>query len=221
MKIRHPFLLKAAGMGAAWAVKLWLGTLRHKYRPLGPNVDPNQRGLKERYIYAFWHENLLLPAYHFGRPDIWVLISQHADGQVIAEVCRHLSFRLIRGSTTRGSIEAVRRLVKMAKKGHLGITPDGPRGPRRIVQPGLIYLAARTGLPIAPVGFSYDRPWRLRSWDRFALPRPYTLSTCVTAEPIRVPEDAGKEELESYRRNVEEALNRATAAAEDLASKAA
>jgi lysophospholipid acyltransferase (LPLAT)-like uncharacterized protein len=221
MKLRHPFLLKAAGMGAAWTVKLWLGTLRHKYRPLGPNLDPNHPGLKERYIYAFWHENLLLPAYHFGRPDIWVLISRHADGQVMAEACRHLSFRLVRGSTTRGGVEAVRQLVKMGRKGHLGITPDGPKGPRRIVQPGLIYLAARTGLPIAPCGFSYDRPWRLRSWDRFALPRPYSLSTCVTAEPIHVPEDADKNELEWYRQTVEDALNWATAAAEDLAKQAA
>jgi lysophospholipid acyltransferase (LPLAT)-like uncharacterized protein len=221
MKIRHPIFLKAAGMGAAWTVKLWLSTLRHKYRPWGPNLDPNQEGLKERYIYAFWHENLLVPAYHFGRPDIWVLISQHADGEIIAEACRHLSFRLVRGSTTRGGVEAVRQMLKYGKRGHLGITPDGPRGPRRRVQPGLIYLAARTGLPIAPVGFGFVRPWRLRSWDRFILPKPYSVSTCVTTEPIWVPPNADKDELEIYRLRVEDALTRATEGAEEMARRAA
>ena len=62
-------------------------------------IDPHQRGMEGRYIYAFWHENMLLPAYHYGRPDIRVLISQHADGQLIAEICRHLRFSLVRGST--------------------------------------------------------------------------------------------------------------------------
>src|SRR4051812_24165499 len=89
MKLRHPVLIKSAGLAASWAIRFWIGTLRYRYRSLGPNVWPHQRGLEGRYIYAFWHENILLPAYHYGRPDIRVLISQHADGQLIAEVCRH------------------------------------------------------------------------------------------------------------------------------------
>src|SRR5947209_11259838 len=107
MKIRHPFLIKALGFAAAWTVRLWIGTVRYRYRPLGPNMDPNQPSFKGRYIYAFWHENLIMPAYQYGRPDIWVLISQHADGQLIAETCRHLRFKAVRGSTTRGSVEAI------------------------------------------------------------------------------------------------------------------
>src|SRR5919199_910181 len=127
MKLRHPGLLKAAGLAAAWAVRLWMGTLRYRYRPLGLDVDPNQPGLRGRYIYAFWHENLLLPAYRYGRPDVWVLISQHADGQLIAEVCRRLHFSLVRGSTTRGGVEAVRQMLRAGRECHLAITPDGPR----------------------------------------------------------------------------------------------
>src|SRR6516225_5637238 len=187
MKIRHPALLKALGFAVAWLARLWIGTVRYRYRPLGANLDPNRRGLEGRYIYTFWHENLLMPAYHYGRPDIWVLISQHADGQMIAEACRHLRFKLVRGSATRGGVEAVRQMLRFGDRVHLGITPDGPRGPRRRVKAGLVYLAARTGLPIVPTGIGYDRPWRLRSWDRFALPRPGSLSTCVTVPPIHVP----------------------------------
>jgi len=217
MKIRRPWMIKAVGFTAAWSVRLWLGTLSFRYRPLGPNLDPRRPDIRDRYIYAFWHENMLLPAYHYGRGDIHVLISQHADGQLIAEVCRHLRFRTVRGSSTRGGIEAVKRMLRLADHGHLAITPDGPRGPRREVQLGLVYLAARTGLPIVPTGFAYDRPWRARSWDRFAMPRPWSRATCVTGEPIAVPAEAGREDLEHYRALVEQAMQRVSAAAEDWA----
>jgi lysophospholipid acyltransferase (LPLAT)-like uncharacterized protein len=214
MKIRHPGLIKALGAAVAWLVRLWIGTVRYRYRPLGANLDPNRRGLEGRYIYAFWHENLIMPAYHYGRPDIWVLISQHADGQLIAEACRHLSFKVVSGSATRGGVEAVRRMLRFGDHVHLGITPDGPRGPRRRVKAGLVYLAARTGLPIVPVGFAFHRAWRLRSWDRFALPWPWSAVECVTTDPVVVPEGADKDELEAYQLRVEQALNLATQVAE-------
>ncbi len=218
MKLRHPVLLKFAGFTGSWAIRLLMGTLRYRYRPLGANFDPRQADFAGRYIYAFWHENLLLPAYHYGRPDIRVLISQHADGQLIAEVCRHLRFGLVRGSTTRGGVEAVRQMLRASRKAHLAITPDGPRGPRRQVQMGLIYLAAKTELPIIPTGVGFERSWRLRSWDRFAVPKPWSLSVCVTADPIRVPADADKEQLESYRLQVEQKMNALSQLAEQWAS---
>ena len=221
MKIRRPWMIKAAGLGAAWAVRLWVGTLRYRYRPLGPDLDPTRPECRRRYIYAFWHENLLLPAYYYGRTDVHVLISRHADGEIIAEVCRHLGFRTVRGSTTRCGAEALLQMLRLADVSHLGITPDGPRGPRRRVQQGLVYLAARTGLPVVPAGFAYDRPWRARSWDRFAVPRPFSRATCVTDRPVVVPPDAGRAELEHYRRLIEETMLRMTGEAERLAERRA
>ncbi len=161
MKIRQPWLIKVIGLVAAVLVRIWIWTVRYRYRPLGANVDPNRMKSEERYIYAFWHENLLLPAYHYGRGDIWVLISQHADGELIAQACRHLGFRLVRGSPKKGAPEAVRKMLRLAEKDHLAITPDGPRGPRRQVQMGLIWLAAHTGRRIVPVGFAWDNAWRM------------------------------------------------------------
>jgi hypothetical protein len=122
-----------------------------------------------------------------------------------------------RGSTTRGGVEAIRRLLTEGKHQHLAMTPDGPRGPRRRVQQGMIYLAARTGLPIVPVGFGFHRPWRLRSWDRFALPRPWSRGTCVTSAPIFVPAEVGKDQLETYRSQVESAMEVVSEAAEQWA----
>src|SRR5262245_52928503 len=206
MKIRNPKLISAISWLGAQVVRAWMRTVHYEYRPLGPNVDPRQEGMTGRYIYAFWHENLLAPLSQYAQPNIRVLISRHADGQLIAELARHLGFGLVRGSTNRGGVEAVRQMLRLSQDAHLAVTPDGPRGPRRIIQPGLIYLAARTGLPIIPIGIGYRRPWRMQSWDRFAVPRPFTHMKCVTPDPVSVPADADKDDLERYRRQVEHQL---------------
>ncbi|GIW82102.1 MAG: hypothetical protein KatS3mg105_3909 [Gemmatales bacterium] len=217
MKLRHPVLIKIVAFFGAWIIRLWMRTLRYRYWPLGINVDPRLEP-KQRYLYAFWHENMLLPAYCYGRPDIYILISQHADGELIAEICRHLRFRLIRGSTTRGGAKAVRHMLEAGKDAHLAITPDGPRGPRRTVQPGLIYVASKTGLPIIAAGMAYRKAWRLNSWDRFAVPKPWTTAAVVTLDPIPIPPDLTGEQLEHYRRQVEQAMHHASELAERYAS---
>ena len=111
----------------------------------------------------------------------------------------------------------MRQMLRAGETHHMAITPDGPRGPRRQLQPGLVYLAARTGLQIVPAGIGYRRPWRMKSWDRFALPRPWTCATCVTAEPIRVPTDADRLELERFQQLVEREMARVSALAESWA----
>lgn len=217
MKIRNPILIKLIAFAGAWFIRLWMATVRFRYQPLGPRVAPTEPNLDDHYIYSFWHENMLLPAYQYGRPDVHVLISQHADGEMIADVCQHLRLRVVRGSTTRGGVEAVRQMLKVSRRSHIVITPDGPRGPRRQVQAGIVFLAARTGLPIVPTGIAFQNAWRMRSWDRFAVPKPWSLGICVTAEPIRVPADADKEQLEAYRLQVEQAMLQVSEEAERLA----
>lgn len=216
MKIRNPFLIKMVGTIVALLVRVWIGSVRYRYRPQGKRFDPTRMKGEGRYIYAFWHEHLLLPAYHYGQRNVWVLISEHADGELITQACRNLGFSVVRGSTTRGGSRALRQLVKVAEKGHLALTPDGPRGPRRQVQIGLVYLAARTGWPIIPIGFAAENAWRMKSWDRFMLPVPYGSAYCVTGEPIVVPEHADRADLEAYRGKVQQAMDAANRAAEAL-----
>jgi lysophospholipid acyltransferase (LPLAT)-like uncharacterized protein len=217
MQISHPLLIKAAARIATWTFRLWFKTLRLSYHPLGPEADPRRQDLPERYIYAFWHENLLLPAFRYSVAGAQVLISKSSDGQLIAEICRCQGFEPVRGSSSRGSVEAVRQILRVGQTAHVGVTPDGPRGPRRRVQMGVVYLAARSGLPIMPTGFGFERPWRLKSWDRFAVARPGKRATCVTLDPIVVPADAEKEALERFRKQLENALGRVQQIAEDWA----
>lgn len=215
MKIRNRRLIAAAGWLGTRSLRVLFRTLRFQYQPLGPDCAPAELGRSERLIYCIWHENLLLPTLTFGCPDIAVLISRHADGQLLGSLIGHLGMGLVEGSTTRGGIEAVRKMIhEDAPWRHLAITPDGPRGPRRVVQHGLVYVASRTGMRIVPVGVGYRQPWRFTSWDRFALPKPFSRALCITDEPIAVPPSLRAADLEPYREQVQAEMDRLNALAE-------
>jgi lysophospholipid acyltransferase (LPLAT)-like uncharacterized protein len=217
MKIRHPVLLSVLGFLAAWFIRLWNWTLRYGHVPVGADFTPHQPGLPGRFIYAFWHEDIVVPAYQYARPDVHVLISQHADGRLIAKAITWLGLKVVTGSTTRGAAAALLKMLQIARESHIVVTPDGPRGPRRCVQPGIVFVAARTGLPIVPVGFGYARCWRTKSWDQMALPRPFSRVIGVTMPPIHVPDIEDKEQLEEYRRQVELAMREASRRAQEFA----
>jgi lysophospholipid acyltransferase (LPLAT)-like uncharacterized protein len=216
VKIRNKHLLRAAGWLATRSARGLVRTLRADYRPLDAAVAPADRlPPGPRYIYCIWHEYLLYPTAKYGHPSLAVLISKHADGQLLGSLIQAMGMGMVLGSTNRGGVEAVRQLVngKDARR-HLVLTPDGPRGPRRVLQPGIVYVASRTGMQIAPIGVGYDRPWRAKSWDRFAVPRPCSRVRLVTAEPVTVPPGAKTQELEHHRLLVQAEMDRLTVAAE-------
>ncbi len=125
------------------------------------------------YIYAFWHGRQVFLTYaHRGDPT-HILISKSADGEIIAQVCQTFGLAPVRGSSSRGASEAVLKMQKTLQSGgHVGITPDGPRGPLRVVQPGVLYLAQATGCPIVPLAFGARKKWIFKSWDEFIVPKP-------------------------------------------------
>src|SRR5947209_4263120 len=207
MKLRHPAFLKAGGFAAAMVIKAWVASLRFRIRFLDPACDPHSPQCAGRYLYAFWHEDLFVPAYRYGWTPTKVLISTHADGELIAQTCRHLGLGVVRGSSTRGGVQALREVLALKKSKHVVVTPDGPRGPRRQVQPGLTFLASRTGLPLVPCGFGYRRAWRMKSWDRFALPCPFSPVVAVIGEPVVLAPDLGRDALERERVRIEQAMH--------------
>jgi lysophospholipid acyltransferase (LPLAT)-like uncharacterized protein len=211
MKLRSPWLLRLIGLLGAWLVRWWMGTLRYRVFFAGGERHPVDHCVR-RCIYAFWHETILVPT--IFRVRVRILISQHADGEMIAQACRFLGYQVVRGSTTRGGGPALLALQRHGRTAHLVVTPDGPRGPRRRVQLGLILLASLTGLPIVAFGVGYSRAWRAQSWDRFAVPMPWSTANCVVTPALHVPARLNREELEQYRRLVEDWLLAATAAAE-------
>jgi lysophospholipid acyltransferase (LPLAT)-like uncharacterized protein len=168
-------------------------------------------------IYAIWHGRMWLPVARLGRTGAAVLVSLSEDGEVIARAARSLGFRPVRGSTSRGGKEGFSGLAGQLEGGRsVALTPDGPRGPRHRAAMGTVALAARTGRPIVPVGAASCPAWSLRSWDRFQVPRPGARGTIVYGEPLRVP--AGQD-LEPWRRRLEEALDAVEAEADREAER--
>jgi lysophospholipid acyltransferase (LPLAT)-like uncharacterized protein len=219
MKIRNRHLIRAAGWLGARLVRTLIRTQSLRIHCVGPDVGAGRLQHPDRFIYAIWHEDLLLPAAGFGGPDLAVLISSHADGQLLGGLIRAMGMEMVLGSTTRGGIEAVRQLIRPdVRWRNLAITVDGPRGPRRVVQQGAVYVASRTGMKIVPVGVGYSRPWRLKSWDRFAIPRPFARARIVLGGPIAVAVDLRSAGLEESRRIVQTEMDRLNAAAEDWAA---
>jgi lysophospholipid acyltransferase (LPLAT)-like uncharacterized protein len=216
MKIRHPLLIRAAGaLGSAVVWRLGK-TLRYHFRYKDPSVDPEvARSSGQRFIYCFFHEVTLFPAYYWNWPEMHILISDHRDGELITQVVKRLGFSVVRGSTTRGGARALREMSLRIDRGHLCVTPDGPRGPRRSVHQGVAYLSSRTGLPIVGAGMAFKRPWRAQSWDRFAVPRPFTPAACVVPEAVYVPPDADRETIEAARLEVERRMQAAMIEAEE------
>jgi len=215
MKIRNPAMIRAAGWLGTQAIRGLVRTARVEYKHLGPAVMPPPEEPAPRYIFLLWHEYLIVPTFHFTRPTVASLISNHADGQLLAAAMRALGMGVVYGSTNRGGVEAVRQIIRdVSGHRHLAITPDGPRGPRRVVQSGAIYLAAKTGMKIAPLGVGYHKPWRLRSWDRFAIPKPTMRAKVVSAEPIEIPKQIRSDSLEVYRQQVQLELDRLSNIAE-------
>src|SRR3990170_390056 len=168
--------------------------------------------LRRRSAPASSRNLIILPC------DVMALISRHADGELLAQVCRWFGLRTVRGSSGRGGVDAVEELLRLQKGFHLLVAPDGPLGPRRQVKRGLVYLASWTGMPIVPLGVGFQRAWRLNSWDRMALPKPLSTITCIAGPLIRVPSVINKADSDHYRRLVEQNMAIATSAAEAWAA---
>jgi lysophospholipid acyltransferase (LPLAT)-like uncharacterized protein len=219
MKLRHPLAIKTAAFLLSGIVRCWFATVTIRFTWDDPDTQPLRMG-KRRGIYVFWHEMMLMPAYTHAQQGFAVLISQHADGELIAQIIRLFRGSAVRGSTNKRGLTALRDLMRRGKLLHLAITPDGPRGPRRIVQPGAIYVASRTGMPIVPVGLAYGGCWRLRrSWDRMAFPHPGQVAQGVAGVAIDVPPDLDRDGIEQYRQRVQAAMDGVQGRAERLAER--
>ena len=179
-------------------------------------------GAGRPFIAAFWHGRLMM-APQGWREDvpIHVIISRHRDGESIARAVRHLGVAAIRGSRTRGGAAALRNSLRLLKGGgYLGVTPDGPRGPRMRVQPGIIALARLSGAPIVPATYAVSRRVAADSWDRFVIALPFSRGVYLWGQPIHVAADADADDMEESRCLLEERLNTLTADADRMVGAA-
>jgi len=161
---------------------------------------------EERAIYALWHGRMFILIYFYRGRGIDVLISQHSNGELVARVVKGLGYFPVRGSTTRGGLKGFFEMSKGGKGGSLAITPDGPRGPREVVQLGIILLAQRTGLPIVPLAASAQKRWVLPTWDSFLVPHPFSRAVVIEGAPLWVEGGLKGEALGEKRGELERRL---------------
>jgi len=172
------------------------------------------RSRRQPFIFAFWHGTMLPLVWTHRGEGVPVVISEHRDGEIIARIVESFGFTTIRGSSSRGAARALMAIVRELERGsEVAVTPDGPRGPARRFASGALVAAQRVGVPIVGVGVVASSAWRLNSWDRFMIPKPfsrvqvaYTLPTTVAATSAR--------EAEGEAPRFESLLNHALAEAE-------
>ena len=184
--------------------------LTWRVRYVNRAVVDGLRERKEAFLYLLWHGQLLPLLWTHRDRQIAVMISEHRDGEIIARVGSALGFRLVRGSTSRGAARALLNASREIESGHdVAVTVDGPRGPAGVVAPGALVIAQRTGAPMIPTAAATNRAWRLRSWDRFMIPKPFAVITVAYGEPIRMSADTPRDAAEQVD-DVRDAIDAAT-----------
>lgn len=160
-------------------------------------------------VLLTWHGRTVVPGQFFGSEQFWVIISQSRDGEIQNRILQRMGYRVIRGSTGRGGERALAESIRCLKNGNtMAITPDGPRGPSGVVQPGVMLMAKKARVPLVPVGIS-ARPRKLmKSWDSHLIPYPFAKGLILFGKPIYVPADAGPDEIEAIRLYVQAEMHR-------------
>jgi len=213
-------VLTALAPAATAAIVRSLGaTLR--IRAVGVDALAPRWRAGQPLIYAVWHGRIVMMPWlnawlrrTRGARRAAVLASRSRDGEVVSRYVARFGLATIRGSSSRGGAGALRQLVATVRAGEdVAVVPDGPRGPRRQLQPGVVTLAALTGAPIVPLAFAARPAHRLASWDEQLVPWPFARSVLVFGETIAVPRDADRERAV---KEVERALNDTTADADRM-----
>lgn len=167
-------------------------------------------------IYCFWHNRLILctAAYRHHSQNRQMgkgmagLVSASKDGAFLAAILERFNIQPVRGSSSRRGPQALLELTSWAERGYdLAITPDGPRGPKYVVQQGVMSLAQLTGRPIVPFGFHANQKIQLKSWDAFQIPLPFSHCTLRMGSPVQVPREATDAQREEIRQQLERTLN--------------
>jgi lysophospholipid acyltransferase (LPLAT)-like uncharacterized protein len=210
LKILKKKLVSWLGPWLAYRVIQVLGwTMR--FEEVHPEIPGNLWKKGAPAIGALWHSRLLMMPLAYRGKKLSFLVSPHRDGQIVGKALQRFGFNPIPGSTYRGGSSAFRKMVKAMQDGSdMGIVPDGPRGPCRRLQLGVIELARRTGNPIIPLSFSASKKKIFRTWDRFLFPYPFSRGVFIWGEPIYVDRNGDRDYLEERRLFVEKRLNELT-----------
>lgn len=192
-------------------IRIWFATCRLKVRGDAPMWE---HAAGDTGIAAFWHYSFLYFFFYFRKFPSAIMVSASRDGEYTARVAQLLGHVPVRGSSNRGGVKALREMIELLRQGrNSAIVADGSQGPARKVQAGCILMASKSGKPIFPVAWAADHALIFKSWDRTAVPLPFATVVVRIGEPLVVPPAVTSKEVEMYRLELEQRLNRLYAAA--------
>lgn len=202
----NTLLLKVAPFTLAMLMRLWFATCRVRVHNPENFLDPKKTG--EPVIASFWHYSIIYLFYFLRGHRVTVMVSASRDGEYIARLAKQFGCTAARGSRNNKGAEGLKVLFRAIRGGaSCGLVADGSQGPPRVAQPGAILLASRSGAPILPMVWSAEQYFTIGSWDRTAIPKPFTRIHYYYGEPIVVPPALKAEGIEEYRVLLEQRLN--------------
>ncbi|MBT4932581.1 MAG: lysophospholipid acyltransferase family protein [Rhodospirillaceae bacterium] len=192
--------------------------LTSRWSVVGGDIPKRFWDEDKMFLLCFWHGRLMMMPHCWDMSKtIHMMISMHRDGRILSDTVAKLGIKTIVGSTSRGGAAALRTMVKTVKAGeYVGLTPDGPRGPRMRAQEGVVTIARLANIPVIPISYASSNSKILGSWDHFVAALPFGRGVFVWGEPIHVPHTADKTELEKSRQEIEDSLNAISAEADRL-----
>jgi lysophospholipid acyltransferase (LPLAT)-like uncharacterized protein len=164
---------------------IYLIGMTWRVRVENPEKVLEARKVKGQILYCFWHCNLFVLCYTHRSSHAGLMISQSFDGEIVSRILQRLGYKIFRGSTSRSGAVALLKMLK-DQSCDLALTVDGPRGPAEKVKPGAVTLAAHSGMPIIPISIVASRAWRMKSWDRLIIPKPFSIVTIKHGDLIMV-----------------------------------
>ncbi len=164
----------------------------------------------QNLVYCSWHRGVIFGVFFYRNTRFVGMASTSDDGEIAAQGARRFGWKIVRGSSTRRGSQALREMISLTKKGYsAGLVVDAPRGPAHVSKPGVIVLAKMSELPLLSCMWSADRYWRVNSWDRTIIPKPFSrIVFLYSDELLKVPPDASREECEDYRQQLDDSLNK-------------
>ena len=206
-EIKTSWKARAAGRLGGWIIRLLGMTLRREV--IGPVKEVNR--LQGPVIHVLWHNRIMVSPYLWRRMyrkrEVVVLTSASKDGAVLAAAVKVFRVGAVHGSSSRRGAAALVALRRAAKAGQdLVITPDGPRGPKYHLQPGVVKVAQTTGLPLVVMRIEYLSHWTLKTWDRFQIPKPFSKVRITLESPHILPRKMSEVEFEEARLSLEKSL---------------
>ena len=207
--------LKIEGWRARWLIAFGYWLLQILARTLRFEVvdqaEVVHKPVTKNFIGCLWHNRLLVMPFILNRftPNRHgaALISASRDGDLLTDAIHRFGFDVVRGSSSRMGASALLQLSQvLSSGGDVVITPDGPRGPAYQLGPGLVFLAQKTGAPVLPINLEYSSCWRLKNWDRFIIPKPFSMVRVIFAEPYHAAVTNTEAEFEAERQRLQDRM---------------